>query len=192
MIEPEIVEQSAEDLADYGSISIAFEVQTILDVQVIDQGLGGFAMSEQKMDAPYVKDYDGIKGEGPTRWAKQWDISNWGIISAFLEGSRVGGCVVAYDTPGVEKLEGRKDIAALWDLRVRPDYRGSGIGSRLFQSAVTWSRKRNCRLLKVETQNINVPACRFYAKQGCVLGDVNRYAYEAFPDEVELVWYKEL
>lgn len=192
MIEPDIIEQSAEDLADHGSIPIAFEVRTVLDVHVIDQGLGGFTMSERKNETPYVKDYDAIKGEGPTRWAKHWDISNWGIISAFLEGSRVGGCVVAYDTPGVEKLEGRKDIAALWDLRVHPDHRSRGIGARLFQSAVTWARKHNCRLLKVETQNINVPACRFYARQGCVLGYVNRYAYEAFPDEVELVWYKEL
>lgn len=192
MIAPEIIEQSIADLTDYSLIPIAFEVRAILDVQVINRGLGGFILSERKNDPPYVKDYDARKGEGPTRWASQWDISKWGVISAFVNGSRVGGCVVAYDTPGVHMLEGRKDIAALWDLRMRPDYQHNGIGSRLFQSAVAWARKRNCRFLKVETQNINVPACRLYAKNGCVLGVINRFAYDEFPDEVELVWFKEL
>ncbi len=192
MIEPDIIEQSVEDLMEYSLIPISFEVLTILDVQVIDQGLGGLILSERKNDTPYMKDYDAYQGEGPTRWAKRWDISKWGVISAFVKGSRVGGCAVAYDTPGVHKLEGRKDVAALWDLRVHPGYRRNGIGSRLFQSAVAWAKRRNCRILKVETQNINVPACLLYAKQGCVLGEINRYAYHELPDEVELVWYKEL
>ncbi len=39
---------------------------------------------------------------------------------------------------------------------------------------------------------INVPACRFYAKQGCVLGAIDRYAYPDHPDEVQLLWYKEI
>jgi hypothetical protein len=47
-------------------------------------------------------------------------------------------------------------------------------------------------MLKAETQNINVPACRLYAKHGFVLGVINRYAYAALPDEVELIWCKEL
>jgi len=46
--------------------------------------------------------------------------------------------------------------------------------------------------MKAETQNINVPACRFYAKHGFTLGVVNRFAYQEFPDEVELVWYRKL
>ena len=34
---------------------------------------------------------------------------------------------------------------------------------------------------KVVTQNINVPACRFYMKQGCVPGAIDRFAYPDFP-----------
>jgi hypothetical protein len=45
---------------------------------------------------------------------------------------------------------------------------------------------------KSETQNNNVSACRFYAKQGCVLGGINRYAYPDHPDEAQLLWYKEI
>ena len=192
MNEPIIVEQSVEDLTDYSSVPISFEVRSILDIEIIDKGLGGFVFSERKIENLYLKDYDAVDGERPNQWADIWNISNWGVISAFLDDSRVGGCVIAYDTPGVDMLEGRKDIAVLWDLRVHPDYQGKGIGMKLFQAAEAWAKERNCLLFKVETQNINVPACRFYAKQGCILGSVNRYAYIEFPNEVKLVWYKEL
>jgi GNAT superfamily N-acetyltransferase len=192
MTDCRIIEESIDVLPEYGRVPIAFEVRTMFDVKVIDNGLGGFLLSERKVDPPYVKDYDSVEKERSTSWAGRWDISNWGVISAFLDDSRVGGGVIAYDTPGVTKLEGRKDIAALWDIRVQPEFRRKGIGSSLFAATVLWAAQRSCRLLKVETQNINVPACRFYVKQGCVLGTVNRFAYDEFPDEVELIWYKEL
>jgi streptothricin acetyltransferase len=192
MVEPEIIEQSTKDLTGYNSVPVAFEVRTILDIEVVDRGLGGFVLTERKNKTPYVKDYGPFDWEPPKRWVGPWDISNWVVISAFISGSRVGGCVVAYDTPGVNKLEGRKDVAALWDLRVHPNHRRSGIGVKLFEAAIAAARKRGCRILKVETQNINVPACRFYVKHGCVLGLINRYAYDEFPDEVELVWYRQL
>ena len=45
--------------------------------------------------------------------------------------------------------------------------------------------------MKIETQNINVAACRFYAQMGARLGKVHLYAYRAEGlDEVELTWYK--
>lgn len=46
--------------------------------------------------------------------------------------------------------------------------------------------------LKIETQNTNAPACRFYARRGCVLRAIRRFAYPLLPNEVELLWYKEL
>jgi streptothricin acetyltransferase len=46
--------------------------------------------------------------------------------------------------------------------------------------------------LKVETQNINAAACHFYARQGCTLGGINRFAYPLLPLEVQLLWYKDL
>jgi len=89
-------------------------------------------------------------------------------------------------------LEGRADLACLWDLRVHPDYRGKGVGHQLYNRAIAWARERQCRQLKVETQNINVPACRFYARQGCELGGINRYAYGAVLDEIQLLWYQDV
>jgi GNAT superfamily N-acetyltransferase len=107
-------------------------------------------------------------------------------------GHRVGGTVIALSTAGMDMLEGRNDLAVLWDLRVQPELRGQGIGSALFQGAEEWATRRECKQLKVETQNITLAACRFYARQGCVLGAVNRFAYKELPDETQLLWYKQL
>ena len=187
-----IIEEPISALREYGQVPIAFEVRSVLDIEVLGNGLEGFRMRERRVEQPWVKDYDAIANEGPTRWGKHWDISNWAVISAFVENSRVGGCVIAYNTDGVFKLEGREDIAVLWDLRVAPDYRGQGIGGRLVEAALSWAELHDCRLLKVETQSINVPACRFYAKHGFVLGAINRFAYPELPNEVELIWVRKL
>jgi ribosomal protein S18 acetylase RimI-like enzyme len=80
----------------------------------------------------------------------------------------------------------------LWDIRVVPERRGHGIGTALFRAAEAFAAARGCRELKVETQNVNVPACRFYQRHGCVLRTVNRFAYPALPDEVQLIWTKSL
>jgi GNAT superfamily N-acetyltransferase len=143
------------------------------------------------VEVPWVKDYDAIKGEGPTRWPKRFDVANWGLLAAHDAGHRVGGAVLAFNTAGVNLLEGRADVAVLWDIRVRPEVRAAGIGTALFRAAEVWARDRDCRTLKIETQNINVAACRFYARMGCTLGAIDRFAYPALPDEVQLMWLKE-
>jgi len=49
--------------------------------------------------------------------------------------------------------------------------------------------------MKIETQNVNVPACRFYQRMGAHLGEIRCYAYAAVPavaHEVMLNWYLDL
>ena len=191
-IKVEIAEESVGVLAEYGRIPISFEVRSVFEVHPLEYGISGILLAERPVARPWVKDYDALKGEGPMRWGDLWNLSNWGVISAFGKGVRLGGCVIAHDTLGVDKLEGRNDIAALWDIRVAPQHRGKGIGGSLIEAALAWSKRHKCRRLKVETQNINVPACRFYAKHGFTLGAINRYAYTDFPDEIELIWCNEL
>ncbi len=187
-----IIEESIARLDQHSQIPIVFEVTTLLEVSLLDTGLGGLSLREVPVEVPWTKNWDAIKGEGPTRWAKRFDVSTWGLLVAYVVDVRVGGAVIAFNTGGVHMLEGRPDQAVLWDLRVRPESRGTGIGSALFGAVETWARSRYCRTLKVETQNINVPACRFYRRMGCTLGAVDRFAYPDLPNEVQLVWFKEL
>ena len=188
----EVREDSAAGLAECARISIAFEVREIFDVASSDGSPGRFILTKRRLDAPYVKDYDAIEAESPAHWAERFDVSNWEFLAAYSEGRLVGGAAVALDTAGIEMLEGRTDLAVLWDIRVAPEARGRGVGASLFRAAEARAAARGCLRLKIETQNINVPACRFYARQGCELRAANRFAYPEFPDEIQLLWYKPL
>jgi ribosomal protein S18 acetylase RimI-like enzyme len=178
-------------LADYEAIPISFRVERVLQLERPPAGHIGFIFSEQQLDAPYLKDYDQT-GNRPTDWANNWDISKWGIFTA-EDGDRLaGGAVVAWGTPEILQLQGRHDLSALWDIRVLPSYRGRGVGRTLFKAAAVWSRARGASGMRIETQNINVPACRFYAAQGCTLSAVDVHAYPELPHEIGLNWYLKL
>ena len=185
-IDYDIVEEPPTRLAECAAIPIRFEVRSVFHIN--DDDPDSAVLVEVPLEHTWVKDYDTIEGAGPTSWATRWDVANWGMLAAYADGRRIAACVLAHNTDGVDMLEERSDVVAVWDFRVHPDYRGKGIGHRLFGAAVQWARNRQCRELKVETQNNNVPACRFYSRQGCRLSSIHRYAYEAFPNEVQLIW----
>lgn len=188
----EIREGLLTDLGEYARVPISFQVRSVLDVSTRNGGLGGLDLVERPQSPAFEKDYDSVSGNHPTEWSKRFDLCNWGLLSAWSHGERVGGAAIAFRTPGLAMLEDRHDLAVLWDLRVAPRVRQCGVGRSLFAEASGWAIARGCRWLKVETQNVNVPACRFYASQGCVLGAIHRFAYPEFPDEIQLLWYKEL
>lgn len=188
----EIREDSPSALAAYASVPIAFEVREQLAVVALDAGLRGLHLVAEPVRRPYVKDYDAAPGQEPATWATRFDLACWGMLSAWMGAERVGGAMVAWGTPGLEMLEGRADLAVIWDLRVAPEWRGHGVGASLFRAAEAWAVARGATWIKVETQNVNVPACRFYARQGCVLGAIHRFAYPTLPDDVQLLWYKQV
>jgi GNAT superfamily N-acetyltransferase len=188
----EIVAISSAQLADYARVPIAFEVRTIFDLDLPENGLGGIHFHERAV-TPYFKDYDQLGS--PLTWPSEFDLQNWGIFLALKDDLPVGGAAVAWNTNGVNMLEGRRDLSVLWDIRVLPAWRGRGVGRNLFGHARDWSKSRDCVQMKIETQNINVAACRFYAAQGAKLGDIRRFAYLHEPSvahEVQLNWYLEL
>jgi GNAT superfamily N-acetyltransferase len=186
----DVHEEQLDLLIEHARIPIAYLVDSIFEVAIIEGGLGGITLTERTVDVPYLKDYDAIRGEGPTRWPERFDISSWGLIAAFSDAERVGGAVVAFDPSGTELVWGSSDLATLWDIRIAPERRGKGIGRALFEAAERWSSERGCQHLLVETQNVNVAACKFYAAVGCELRSIDRFAYSKFPDEVKLNWRK--
>jgi GNAT superfamily N-acetyltransferase len=177
-------------LVEHERIPISFEVRRVLEVEG-QEAPEGFRLVERDVRSPYVKNYD-VDGESPTRSVVPFDLTNWVLLVARIGEERVGGAILAFDTPGVDMLEGRSDLAVVWDLRVAPGHRRQGVGTLLWRAAAHWARGHACRQLKVETQNINVPACRFYERQGCRLGRVTRGAYAGLPHEAQLLWYVDL
>jgi GNAT superfamily N-acetyltransferase len=174
--------------AEYARVPIAFMVEKVLEVSEAEGSTP--VLSERKIAVPYVKDYDRV--EHPTTWPARFDVSRWGVLAAVNGEQRLGGAIIAVDTPGLALLDGRADLALLWDIRVSPGARRKGIGSALFDAVEQWARSRNCREVRVETQNTNLIACRFYERQGCELEVVNRRAYLEMPEEIQLLWHKRL
>ena len=187
-----IVEESPSSLEAYASIPIAFEVSGIIDPATLVVGANFDNLRALSIDAPYIKNYDEYPGHSPLDWPTQFDVTNWGLLSALSGNERVGGAVVVAGDTTIDMLEDRSDLAVLWDLRVAPEVRRRGVATTLMSAVESWARDRGARELKVETQNINVAACRFYDRCGFTLGAVNRGAYEELPDEIQLLWYKSL
>jgi GNAT superfamily N-acetyltransferase len=187
-----IIEENASELSKYGEVSIALQVKTEYKIELLLNGLGGMIFEEVTVEKPYCLDYDADKGAGPDRWLKMWNLENWRIISAYEGNKRIGGAVLAFNTPSVNMLEGRDDIVVVWDIRIDAEHRGKGVGTAIFQKCIEWSKQKGCKRLKIETQNINVNACKFYMKQGASLGLVDRYAYKDKPGVTQLIWNIEL
>lgn len=178
-------------LAEYASVPIHFRVERIVDVDALVASAGSRVESRVASN-PYLKDYDAYPDNGPLGWATRFDLSRWGFFGAYADGKRVGGAAVAMRDSTVALLEGRDDLALLFDLRVDSSVRQRGVGRALLKAVVEWSVARGARWLLVETQDVNVPACRFYSRNGFVLDAANRGAYPDLPDETQLLWLREL
>jgi len=181
----ELRAEAFTQLSRHVAVPSVFDARAVLDVT---QKAGEYELRERQLDRPFRKDYDSF--ESPMEWPTRFDVSNWILIGAFDGDTRLGGAIGAANTPGIDILEGRSDLCVLWDLRIAPEARRRGVGSALFRAIEAWAVNRNCRELKVETQNTNVAACRFYARQGCTLLQVNHGAYSDLPDELQLFWRK--
>lgn len=181
-----IIEEQFDTLSEYEKVPIAFWVRSRFRLDSLEVGP---TYVDDPVE-PYLKDYDAY--ERPSQWPERFDTSDWGIFAAFDGDKRIGGAATAWKTPELDLLEGNDDLVCLWDLRVHPEYRNRGVGHALFKAVVRWGIDRDCRQLIVETQDVNVTACRFYARQGCELRSVTTDVYPAELNEVQLLWYLDL
>jgi GNAT superfamily N-acetyltransferase len=184
----DVKEERATALAEYARTPIAFTVREVADVIRAPGAPGRFVLRPRRIEQPYVKNYD-VDG-GPEAWASRFDLSHWHVFAAHVDGERVGGAALVFRAPGVDMLRGRQDVALLWDVRVAPEMRGRGVGAALMAAVEAWSDAHGADWIEVETQNVNVPACRFYERTGFVLREVHPHAYPTLPDEVQLLWHK--
>ena len=141
-----IYQVGISSLPIYASISISFRVESFFRIQVINHGLGGFRLCKEKVDPPYLKDYDAAGCDGspetPLDWPRLFNTTNWGFFLAYEGEKPVGGAAIALHSAGVNMLEDRQDLAVLWDIRVRPEFRGQGVGGQLFRQAASWAKSQ--------------------------------------------------
>ena len=181
-------EIEVDKLEEYGNIPFYYDTNQKYELKKIENGLGGI-LFELKDVPEYHKDF----GTRTERWKELFDLTNWKFYVAYNEKDEmVAGCTLATKTPNCNMLEGRNDLAVLWDIRVSDRYKHKGIGQHLFDIAKKYAKEQGFKQLKVECQNTNPAAVRFYHKQRMKLCAINEYAYSDCPNEVQLLWYLDL
>jgi ribosomal protein S18 acetylase RimI-like enzyme len=80
------------------------------------------------------------------------------------------------------------------DISVLKNHKHKGIGHLLMDKALDWTKESNLNGMMLETQDVNVAACRFYKKYGFILGGVDTMLYSNFEnaDQKALFWYYKL
>jgi len=188
----EITEIEQDAFPSYSSISPEYMVKSEFECISGDGGLSGILLRERKLPQPYPKYQD---DGGPEEWSRQFDVSIWGIFLASDGDTLAGAAAVATPSNGMFVTARGSDIAVLWDIRVQKAYRRQSVGTQLFCRCVSWARQHGFSILGIETQNVNVPACRFYAKHGCDLAEIRKTGYSGHPKvahEAMLIWHLKL
>jgi streptothricin acetyltransferase len=82
-------------------------------------------------------------------------------------------------------------FAYVEELVVDTEFRSKGVGYALMTRAIEWAKAQGFPGLTLETQDNNVPACKFYEKCGFVLTGFDLYVYKNFDNasEIALYWY---
>ncbi len=77
------------------------------------------------------------------------------------------------------------------NIAIKKDYRGSGVGKLLLSKAEEWAKQRELIGMSLEAQDDNLGACRFYVKQGFILGGVDTLN-QSYNSNIgtTLYWYK--
>jgi hypothetical protein len=87
-------------------------VDRVLEVRLLDSGLGGVSLAETAVTDPHVKDYNALRGAGPARWPGRLDVSNRGLIRARQDGTSVGGAVIATSFPAGQQIGDQSGLAS--------------------------------------------------------------------------------
>ena len=176
----------------YDKVAMNVDVQSEYHVKRINNGLGGLILEEVKVK-PYIKDLSIY--ERAAEYEKEFDITNWRFYMAFDGNTPVGAMTIVGKTDGLNMLYGREDACVLWDIRIADAYKHNGIGQKLLDMGVSNAKKDGYQQMIIECQNNNVPACKFYQKQGAVLSKIDMYAYYLEPEvrnEIQFIWYLDI
>jgi ribosomal protein S18 acetylase RimI-like enzyme len=176
-------ELTLSDIPNLTQIHPTFRSGSVLDVVRDGEGLDvSWRLMERELTAPFDKgdgyDFDEfVRADIAERLARPDDVYQ---RVADFEGRLIGLLEV--------ELQEWNNTANLWNLMIDRDYRGKGLGRRLWHRAVDYARQADVRAILIETQNTNVPACKFYARMGCQICGIHEAYYDEGGEEVAIFW----
>ncbi|MEV5882273.1 GNAT family N-acetyltransferase [Streptomyces sp. NPDC052020] len=85
-------------------------------------------------------------------------------LTVAVRGERVVGTLQLTIIPGLSRRGAIRSVIEA--VRVHADERGSGLGTRLIEWAITESRRQNCQLVQLTSDSSRTDAHRFYERLG--------------------------
>ena len=170
-----LVELSFDNILD---VNKANEEFTIF-VKIIPEFIGGnWAFMEELFEEPYEYKYP-IDNEDYSEYIN----SNDKKIFLFYEKNNCVGQII------LKKYWNKNTY--IQDICVAKNCRNKGIGYKLMDKAVEWTKMNGLKGIMLETQDVNIIACKFYKKYGFILGGVDTMLYSNFKnaDQKALFWY---
>ena len=169
-----------ENLNDYFSDEEPFSLIGKICPKLED---GVWSYTELLYDKPQVKQYPPDE-----RDLRQYlHTPGRAIFLAYLDEKAVGRIVLRKNW---------NENAYVEDIAVRRRERGHGVGTSLIASAVNWAQEQGLHGLMLETQDVNLLACRFYAKNGFFIGGIDTQLYRNFEEpyrsEIAVFWYRHI
>jgi ribosomal protein S18 acetylase RimI-like enzyme len=172
----DIVEISADNIGDVNKTDTTHEINSKI-VPFIENG--NFSYIIEEIDPPYHKTYE----EDNIDYTEYIDNPDKIVFLAYADGVPAGQIVLRRNW---------NHFAYIEDIRVSSEFRGRGTGVALLKKAEEWAKKGEMPGIMLETQDVNVPACRLYEKFGFIIGGVDKKLYGGtkYAHETALFWYK--
>jgi streptothricin acetyltransferase len=163
------------NVEDFGLCDSSFTVSSKLILKAENE-----AISYTTVDIPpYTKQYRAEEFDSKF----YMDHPHRAIFFAYLEEELAGEIRLRKNWNGYGYID---------SIVVDSKYRNQGIGRALIQQAMEWAKTKGFPGLMLETQDNNVPACRFYESCGFALRGFDTHLYKAgdsSADEIALYWY---
>lgn len=128
---------------------------------------------------PYEKQYPSEE----TDWSQYIANPDKAVFLAYIEERIAGQIILSHHW---------NHYAYIDDIVVDRKSRRLGVGRALLEQAKQWAMKSQRTGVMLETQNVNVGACRLYEKCGFELAGFDRHLYHGQninPVEIALYWY---
>jgi len=172
-----IIEITADNIGDVNKTDTTHEINSRIVPHIKD---GCFYYTVEEIYPSYMKTYE----EDNIDYSTYIDNPAKVVFLAYLNKRPAGQIVLRRNW---------NNFAYIEDIRVSSEFRRKGTGIALLEKAEEWSRKGDMPGIMLETQDVNVSACKLYERAGFILGGVDRKLYSAterYAHETALFWYK--
>lgn len=150
-----------QDIPALAALDTSFVTDTVY--RLVQDGLH-FRLAEEAVTPTLRKRY-------PFAPFDPGERAHWDHATVASESGRVVGFAAAQYAAWNRR-------AVIWHLYVAPECRGRGVGRQLLSSVEAFAQERGARCLWLETQNVNLPAVRFYLHAGFTLCGLDTSLYE--------------